>query len=514
MSCENRGQDVDQAYDPHLREDPKKSIRKGFFWIGLASTFSQGLTALAMFIVMFFLTTEEMGVATLAVAFCVVFEALNSLGTNQAILQTKELTPEETHSVFWFSTGFSLTMAVLCVPLAWPIASFYGVDLLVPLLIVTMFKLPLSSIAAVPLQLINRRFEYRKISAIQSLTTIGCSVLKIGLAALGFGAWSLVIGETAYGLGSAIGAFALSGYRPRFHFRWSECRRFVVFGVKYCVANAINQFNKNLHYLIIGKFLGQGVLGVYRIAYEFAMTPALALFDVVAKSSFPVFSRLQNERGELLRLFLWNQRSLALFAAIPTVFILFAAGDIFDLMPNAEWTKATPLIPYVLALSFFKSLMQTYPDLYRACGKPSWPIFFFGAEVGLIALFCSAALYFVPWPWSLRVMILTWLGILFVLFFVHQKVSRLLIDISAVQTIRTIGHGLAFVAMGIALSIVQWMIRSWLPWPEWTHLGLELVLVLATIAGYARFVLRIRLRDLMKQHKRGEAHGAGGGASG
>ena len=75
---------VDQAYDSNLQQDPKKSIRKGFFWIGIASTLSQILSATTMLILMMFLTKDELGIATIAVATGVIFEAFNALGTGQA----------------------------------------------------------------------------------------------------------------------------------------------------------------------------------------------------------------------------------------------------------------------------------------------------------------------------------------------------------------------------------------------------------------------------------------------
>lgn len=491
----------DQAYSSSLQQDPQKSIKKGFFWIGIASTISQILSAVTMFIVMFFITKEEMGTATLAVTFSVLFEALNSLGTHQAILQTKDLTPNETHSVFWFATGFAILLYIVALPLAWVSASFYDNALLIPLIIFAMIKLPVVSIAAIPLQLVNRRFEYKKISAIQSFTTIACSLIKITLAVCGAGAWSIVIGETLYGFGTLTGAFAYSKYIPKCHFKFSECRRFIKFGYKTTLESLLSQLNKNLHYLIIGKFLGEGVLGIYRIAYELAMTPALALLNVVSKSSFPVFSRLQNQREKLSQLFLWNQKILAIFAAIPTAFILFTATDLFSFMSNKDWQLATPIIPFVLALSFFKSLLQTYPELYRACGNPHWSIVFQISETAGVLVLGSAALAFLPIRYSLFAMLSLWLATLIAMFIPSNIAANKLIHTNAVQSLQSIAHGVAFFAIAAALSILPWKFQSLLPFPNVSHIVLETLAIFAAIAIYARFILKIHIRDFFKTQK-------------
>ena len=485
----------DLAYEKDLTVDPKKSIRSGFGWLGIASILSQILDALTMFVAMIFMTKEDIGIATLAISFAVIVESFNSLGTNQGILQSKSLTPDETHSVFWFSTAFGLCCLVLLIPLAWPFAAFYENAALVPLFITSMFKLPLVSIAAVPEQLINRRLEYRKLSIINIFTTLFCSLLKIGLAICGFGPWALVVGSTAFGLGKLVGAFAFSKYIPKRHFKFAECKRFISYGVKTCLSTALNQFNKNLHFLVVGKLLGEGVLGIYKMAYELAMTPALALFVVVTKSSFPVFSRLQDKRDELSKLFLWNQKNIALLAAIPTVAILFAAEDIFGLMPKAEWMAAIPIIPFVLVLSFFRSIMLAYPDLYRACGRPDFPIYTELLETILFCLMCTGAVYAYP-AFPLQAMICTWVALHLVYYGVHFEISQRFIDSSIPKLITHILPGIGYILFAALPSVPLYMIRDMLPFTNWTHIILQLLVIVGTLYLYARFVLKIGIRKL------------------
>lgn len=488
----------DLAYDNNLSEDPKKSIKSGFLWLGIASTLSQILGAVTMVIAMIFMTKEDIGIATLALSFAVIVEAFNSLGTNQALLQAKTISPEETHSVFWFASAFGIAILLIALPLAWPVAYFYNNNALIPLFITSMVKLPLVCTAAVPLQLINRRLEYQKISAINTLTMLTCSILKITLAICGLGAWSLVIGDTAYGLGTLTGAFICSKYRPKFHFKWSECKRFINFGIKTCLSNAISQFNKNLHFLIVGKFLGEGVLGIYKIAYELAMTPALALFVVVTKSSFPVFSKLQDKRDELTTLFQWNQKNIALFAAIAAAAILFIAEDIFGLIPKPEWMQASTLIPYLLALSFFRSIMLAYPDLHRACGRPDFPIYTELMETVLFTVVCTALIYIFP-SHAMQAMICGWIALHIIYFIVHCKLSQRFIQNSLWAIFKSMLPGFGFFIFASALSIPAYIFRTSLPYTNWTHLFIEIAIILISLALYARFILKVSFKDLFKK---------------
>lgn len=496
---------TDQAFDKNLQHDPQKSIRKGFVWIGLASTLSQIVSALTMLILMMFLSKDEIGVATLAVAIGVIFEAFNALGTNQAVLQDKNLTPNEMHSMFWFASLFGIAAYLLAIPMAWFFSWSYGIATLVPMILVMMLKMPIASIAAIPLQLVNRRFEFHKISILQSVTTLACSTIKIVMAALGCGAWSLVTGEAAYALGTLFFAFYFSKYHPVLHFKWAECKRFISYGIKICASNALDQFTKNIHYLIVGKFLGGSFLGIYRIAYELAMTPALALFNVVTKSSFPIFSRLQDNRLELSRLFAWNQKNLALFAIVPTLAIFFCAQDVFNLIPNDEWRAAVPIIPFVLALSLIKTLLLTYPDLFRACGKPSLPIYFQAVEALGIALLGSAALHFIPSPYSLHGMICFWILLLLLLAIPFKKVASRFIDISLKSILKSLSHGILFFIVTFAVSYLPYRYRAELPYADVTHIFIEACIILACLWAYVRFVLRVNFIDFLKRRHKDKA---------
>lgn len=492
---------TDQAYDTNLHQDPQKSIRKGFVWIGLASALAQILNAVSMLALMMFLTKEELGIATIAVAASAIFEALQACGTGQAFLQSKTMTQNETHSLFWFAAMFGVGGYLLLLPISHILSEIYALPALFPMLAFAMLKLPAASIGIIPLQLVNRRFEFHKISIYQALTSVFCSCLKIGLAALGFGPWAFVIGDTGNAFGVLFFGFYFSKYRPKRYFSWQECKHFAAYGVRSSFSDFLDQITKNIHYLVIGKFIGEGFLGIYRVAYELAMTPALALFNVVAKSSFPVFARLQDNRPELSRLFAWNQRNLAVFAAIPSMAIFFCAPDIFGLFSNPDWKAGTPLIPFILAIAFVKSQRQTYHDLYRACGKPAWPILFQLIEAGGVFFLGSACLYFLPRSVGLYAMMTTWFAILLLFIFAHRKLAFNFVDTSFRQIGRNLSHAFGYMIAAGALSAVPYIYRDALWFAPFSHIAAEAVIILAVLWGYTRFVLKVRLVDFLKRKR-------------
>ncbi len=476
----------------------QKKIRSGFMWLGIASIISQVLDAISLLIVMMFVGKADLGLATLAVSFSKCLEAFNGLGVGKALVQDGQLTSNETDSLFWLTVIVGIVMSLIMIPIAWAGSIFYNDEALFVLVLFCLIKVFTGGIAEVPKKLIERRLQYSKSTLIIVVSTFSSSIAKILLAILGAGAWALVGAHVLYGLAYVVMAFILSHYWPRIHFKLEECRRFVQFGIRYCCSNLIETLNKNIHYFIVGKFFGESILGVYRVGYELAMTPALALLNVVNESSYAVFAKVKEKKEELSSLFAWNQGNIAIFSLVPIVFILFCSKDIFSLINNGEWMDATSFISLALVVAFAKALVQTFPELYRACGKPGYALKTDAFECTLICLFFISALaicYFfgVANDRALNVLFTAWILLFIPLLAFHLKLAKTLILTGLRSTVKSISKALAFGVVSVGLSLPCWFVQDNLPWQPWGHMAIEVVILLICIGIYAKWIRQKRI---------------------
>ncbi len=476
-------------------KDPKKNIKSGFVWLGFASMATQILDSVTIVIVMMFISKADMGLGTLAVSFAAIIESFKSFGVEPAFVQDKNATVNEAYSLFWFTVLFGLGASLLLSIGVIPVSRFYNNDVLIPLMLAGVVKLFFMSVLAVPMGLINRRLEFQKISALNTFTVFMCDVAKIVLAMMDYGAWCLVIPNVFNGIFTCVGSFILSKFVPRFHFDIHECKRYIKFGYKHCLATLGESLNKYFHYFIVGKFFGESTLGLYRVGYEVAMTPALALMNVVNRSSFPVFAKIKEDRAELTSVFSWNQSNIGIFCAVPIVAIFFCAEDIFMLINDGEWLWALSFMPLALVVAFLKALMQTFPELYRACGHSGYALKAALAELVLIAVFFMTSLgtcqaLGVSEELSLKVMFCAWIVLFLPLFCVHRVLSRPFIDIGFRSTFKSIRPSLIFTGVMSLLSVVPYLYRHQLPWEPWLHIVIEALIMLACIAVYVKWLKR------------------------
>ena len=88
----------------HPMTEAQQQLKRGLFWLGSAAAIGRVVDLAATVTVLFFLTKEEVGTATIAWAIGMVLEAVCRLGLGVAILQAKEVTRTQLDTSFWTMT--------------------------------------------------------------------------------------------------------------------------------------------------------------------------------------------------------------------------------------------------------------------------------------------------------------------------------------------------------------------------------------------------------------------------
>src|SRR5882762_6353201 len=83
----------------------QQHLRRGFNWLGSAMIIAKLTDFGTILVVLRLLTKEQVGAASLVVAFGTVIEALDGLGTSTALVQAPSLSRLQLDSLFWFIIG-------------------------------------------------------------------------------------------------------------------------------------------------------------------------------------------------------------------------------------------------------------------------------------------------------------------------------------------------------------------------------------------------------------------------
>lgn len=242
------------------------------------------LTILTMLL---FLTKQQVGVASLIISIGMVVEAFNGLGTSDALIQARSVSRLQLDTLFWYVFGAALLIAGLTSLVAPWIGAIYGVAGMAQYLLAIAVKQPLVGAALIPLALMNRELQFERIAVLNVCATLAAAMTRLGLGALGAGAWALVAGYSMSGFYILIGAMLARPFWPGLRFQMSAISPLIRFGTRAATANIAEQMFKNIDYLLIGWFYGASYLAVYRVAFDVAMEPAMAVGTLVNRTACP-----------------------------------------------------------------------------------------------------------------------------------------------------------------------------------------------------------------------------------
>ena len=354
-------------------DDSRSHLRRGFNWLGGAALVAKGVDLATLFVVLLYLTKQQLGIASLVVAIGTVVEALDGLGTREALIQARSVSRAELDSLFWFILGAALLVGVLVLLAAPVLGATYGIAGMTVYFVAVAAKQPIVGAAVIPLALLNRDLQYERIAVVNLWSTFATALTRVALAIAGAGVWALVAAYLASGLYTLIGALIARPFRPRWRLRRAEIARLARFGAPAALANLLDQLVNNLHYLLIGWFYGPAELAVYRVAFTVAMEPAIAVSNLISRTALPVFVRTAAVTAELRRALSWSLRRLALLYGPYSAAAIVAAVPITAMLHDGRGhsyaAAAAPLELLAVAALLRVTAQLIYP-LVVARGRP------------------------------------------------------------------------------------------------------------------------------------------------
>lgn len=355
--------------------DARQEMKRGLWWMGAATVAMRVLDLVGSLAVLAYLSREQLGVATLAWSLSVVLEAFNGLGVGTVVGRRRDLTHQELSGLFWFATLLGVAVAaVVCLVSPW-LAGFFQAPGLAPMIAVSATKLIFVSAALVPLQLLTRELRFKEAGAVQTLATLGEAITKVTLVVLGFGAWGLVIANTARGAFLMLALLWLAPFRPQLTLALRSTVHSIRFGLRVAAASIINQSCRNADFLLIGTVLGREVLGVYRVAFDLGMAPLEIVLNLVNRVQFPIYARLQGQGDRLREAFVSSARSLVLVVGPVAALLTFGSQDLLQLVGGGRWLAAVPLVQILCWASLLRGLALLFPQLYLATGRPEFALY-------------------------------------------------------------------------------------------------------------------------------------------
>ena len=214
--------------------------------------------------------------------------------------------------------------------------------MLVPLRVL-LLSVPINACWAPAQAKIERGFGYKRMALLEVGGDIALYATSVPLAALGYGAWSLVAGFFAWQLYLLVGSYALAGLRPRLRWSASTMRSLFRHGITYSSGPWLFSLAGLVNPLVVGSFDGAAAVGEVAFAQRIAATLAFATRGA-SRLGLVAMSKLLPDEKSRLRFGIERGSTLQLVAlALPFICFGLVARPLVLAVYGHAWTAAVPL---------------------------------------------------------------------------------------------------------------------------------------------------------------------------
>jgi O-antigen/teichoic acid export membrane protein len=311
----------------------------------------------------------QVGMAMILIGFVALFR---DLGTSAAVVQRKNVSEELLSSLFWGNLAFGFfAMAVLCW-LSPPAGNLFHESEIVRLLRALSLTIVISSLSILHQAILERDLAFHRLARAEASAVLLGSLVGIGSALLGAGAWSLIFQSLTVATVTTVILWTSSPWRPKLIFRWAELKSIGGYSLNLTGFNIFNYLVRNADNLLIGRFFGAQELGYYNLAYRLMFYPLQNISDVIGRVMFPAYSQMQRDDARFRRTYLKVAGTIPVIT-FPMMLGLMATSDLFiKTVFGAQWAPAIPLLIILAPVGLVQSVSTTVGQIYQAKGRTDW----------------------------------------------------------------------------------------------------------------------------------------------
>lgn len=325
-----------------MAEDLKNKSVKGILWSFVETASTKAIQFMIGVIMARLLMPEDYGIIAIIFVFITISQVFVDGGFATTLIQDKNKTERDYSTIFTFNIVLSLICYLILFFSAPYISHFYNIDITLYLRVQSL-GIIIFALSAIHKVRMTIAVNFKAIAKVTVLSAFISGSVGIVLAYLGLGVWALVVQYLSSAVMMTCMYTITQRWKPICFFDIASFRRLFPFGMRLMSANVIDRLYANLYPIIIGKFCTPIQLGLYSRAEQFTSVPAYTCVDVFARVTFPVMSKITEEK-QLVTVYR-KYISLSSYVIMPLLFALFIlAKPLVLFLLTEKWANITVLI--------------------------------------------------------------------------------------------------------------------------------------------------------------------------
>lgn len=318
-----------------------------------------------------FLTPAEFGVLAIVNVLMFVVAAFQDMGLSSFCVHLGEV-PRRAHStLFWISTALGAAGALSVLAIARPVAGFYGMPGLVPLLELLSVNFLVIGLSGQYQANYIRVFQATRLAQIELGARLSGLVLVLWLLGQGWGPLAIVAGMLMFATLKLVllAAFAPHDWHPGLMFDRILAPRALRYGIFQAGTQLVSQLRMQADQLIVGKALGPEMLGVYSLAKDLIGYPLRFVQPLIARLALPALASHQGDAAALRAEFIRGLRTTAIFCGVIYAGLAMLAPWVVRILYGDGFVAVASLVPLMTLFGALRPLGQNAGMLAQATGR-------------------------------------------------------------------------------------------------------------------------------------------------
>jgi len=218
--------------------------------------------------------------------------------------------------------------------------------------------------------ILQRNFEFKKISAISLAMNLLNPLVAVALAFAGAGVWSIVAGQLSAGIVFLLGSYLFAGWKGSRNFSRDTAVWFLKLVGKYLGSRSLEVVFNELDRIVIKRMNNYEQVGIYDRANLAARYPSRIVNPAILNVALPVYSKAKVGEGRLSEAYTLVNFFL-LRALIPFGLVFFLAPDAFMAGVFGErWLASAPVLKVLSLYAVLYPAVENVRVMLYSLGKP------------------------------------------------------------------------------------------------------------------------------------------------
>jgi PST family polysaccharide transporter len=300
------------------------------------------------------LTPKDYGLVAMVTAISGFVALFKDMGLSMATIQKAEINHSQVSTLFWINVAVSFVLALILAIAAPIISWFYSEPRLTWITLALAGTFIFSGLTVQHQALLRRQMRFPALAAIEIGSMSVGIIAAIVLAWYGAGYWALVGLSAARALSNVALVWVFCRWRPGLPVRRVGVRSMIAFGGHMTAFGIVNYFARNFDNILLGRFWGAGVLGLYSRAYNIMMLPLSQVRDPLNAVAIPALSHIQNAPIRYKKYYI-KLITMISFITMPLMVFLFVCSDeVIGILLGKNWAGAINIFRILAIVAFIQ----------------------------------------------------------------------------------------------------------------------------------------------------------------